>query len=173
VFEGGLAPTFSFVGEGRAVEIEALLRPVVEAEGLELYDVTRGREGGRAVLRVTVDAPGGVDIETLTRLTETVARRLDAEGEERASYDLQLSSPGLERSLQRPEHFRRAIGERVRMKLRSATTDPSARTGTVVAVDDEAVTLAVGGGEVRVPHADIASARTVVDWGAEMKRSNA
>ncbi len=170
---GGLAPTFSFVGEGRAVEVDALLRPVIEAEGFELYDVTQGREGKRKVLRVIVDGPQGVDIDTLSRLSERVSRHLDDEGYETGPYDLQVSSPGLERPLKRPEHFRRTVGEQVKVKTTAPMGGSRTHTGTLAAADDEGITLGVGDEELRVRHADIASARTVVDWSAELKRSNA
>jgi ribosome maturation factor RimP len=173
VFGGGLAPTFSFVGEGRAVDVEALLAPVVEAEGFELYDVTRGREGGRKVLRVMVERPGGVDIDTLSRLSERVSRHLDEVGYETGPYDLQVSSPGLERPLRRPEHFRRTVGQQVQVKTTAPMAGSRTHTGTLRAADEEGITLEVDGDERRVPHADIASARTVVDWGAELKGSNA
>jgi ribosome maturation factor RimP len=172
VFGGGLAPTFSFVGEGRAVDVEALLRPAIEAEGLELYDVTQGREGGRRVLRVTVDGPDGVDVDTLGRLSERVSRLLDDEGYEPGPYDLQVSSPGLERPLRRPDHFWRSVGQRVKVKTRAPTAGSRTHTGTLVAADDEGITLSNSDGELRVSLADIASARTVVDWSAELKRSD-
>jgi len=172
VFGGGLAPTFSFVGEGRAVDVEALLKPVIEAEGLELYDVTRGREGSRKVLRVIVDGPG-VDIDTLSLISERVSRRLDEAGYETGPYDLQVSSPGLERPLRRTGHFRGAIDERVKVKTTAPMAGSRTHIGTLVDADDEGITLAIDGEELRVPLADIASARTVVDWGAELKRSNA
>ncbi len=173
VFGGGLAPTFSFVGEGRAVDVEALLERVVEDEGLELYDVTRGRDGGRKVLRVFVDGPHGVDLDTLTGLTELISRRLDEAGYETGPYDLQVSSPGLERSLRRPDHFRQTIGRQVTVKTTAPVAGSRTHTGTLVAADDEGVTLEVGGDELPIELADITSARTVVDWGAELKRSNA
>jgi ribosome maturation factor RimP len=173
VFGGGLVPTFSFVGEGRAVELQSLLGPVIEAEGLELYDVTRAREGGRRVLRVVVDGPSGVDIDTLSRLSERVSRVLDDEGDEAGPYDLQVSSPGLERPLTRPEHFRRAVGQQVKVRTTAPMAGSRTHAGTLAAAADEAVTVVVDGERRRIAHADIASARTVVDWGAELKRSNA
>lgn len=173
MFGGGLAPTFSFVEEGRAVDVEALLRPVIEADGLELYDVTRGREAGRRVLRVVVDGPDGVDLDTLSRLSERVSRALDLEGYETGPYELQVSSPGLERPLRRPDHFRRSVGARVKVKTTAPTAGSRTHVGTLVAVDDEEVTLAVGDAELRIALADVASARTVVDWSAELKRSDA
>jgi ribosome maturation factor RimP len=155
------------------VDVEALLGPVIEAEGLELYDVTRGREGGRRVLRVIVDGPDGVDLDTLTLLTERVSHRLDLEGFETGPYDLQVSSPGLERPLKRPEHFRRSVGERVKVKTTAPMAGSRTHIGTLIAADDEGITIAIGDEELRVPHADVASARTVVDWSAELKGSKA
>ncbi|MGZ8583140.1 MAG: ribosome maturation factor RimP [Actinomycetota bacterium] len=155
------------------MDVEALLRPVIEAEGLELYDVTPGREGGRKVLRVIVDGPGGVDIDTLSRLSERVSRHLDDEGYETGPYDLQVSSPGLERPLRLPEHFRRTVGQQVKVKTTAPMAGSRTHSGTLAAADDEGITLGVGGEKLRVRHADIASARTVVDWSAELKRSKA
>ena len=173
VFEGGLAPTFSFVGEGRAVDVEALLRPVVTAEGLEIYDVTHGREGGRTVLRVEVEGPDGVDIDTLGRLTKQIAGRLDDEGYGTGPYDLQVSSPGIERPLRRPEHFRRAVGDRVKAKTTAPMAGSRTHSGSLTGADDRGITLEVDGAALTVAYGDIASARTVVDWSAELKRSNA
>ena len=155
------------------MDVEALLRPLIEAEGLELYDVTQGREGGRTVLRVVIDGPAGVDIDTLAHLTERVSRRLDAEGYGTGPYDLQVSSPGIERALKRPEHFRRAVGERVRVRTTGPEAGSTTHTGELIGADDGAITLVVAEGELRLAHADIRSARIVVDWSAELKRSNA
>ncbi|MGH2630735.1 MAG: ribosome maturation factor RimP [Actinomycetota bacterium] len=155
------------------MDVEALLRPLIEADGFELYDVTEGREHGRAVLRVVVDGPAGVDVDTLAHLTDRVSRHLDAEGYGTGPYDLQVSSPGLERTLKRPEHFRRAVGEQVRLSTTALMAASTTHTGELLGADDEGITLAVAGGDLRVPHADIRSARTVVDWSAELKRSRA
>jgi ribosome maturation factor RimP len=170
---GGLAPTFSFVGEGRDVDAEALLRPVIETAGFELVQAARTREHGQEVLRVVVDRPEGIDVDALASLSELVSRCLDEAGFETGPYELQVSSPGIERPLTRPEHFRRFLGEQVKVKTTAPLAGSRTHTGTLVAADDEAIVIAVDGDERRVTHADIASARTVVDWDAELKRSNA
>jgi len=155
------------------VDVEALLRPMIEAEGLELYDVTRGREHGRMVLKIEVEGPDGVDIDTLSRLSGRIAARLDDEAYETGPYDLEVSSPGLERSLRRPAHFLRTVGERVKVKTTAPVAGSKTHTGTLIAADDEHVIVAVGDEPRTLRLADIASARTVVDWGAELKGSNA
>jgi ribosome maturation factor RimP len=146
------------------VDAEALVRPVIEGAGLELVDVALGREGGRRILRVTVDRDGGVDIDTLAHLSEKVSRRLDLEGFEPGPYALEVTTPGIERPLRRPQDFRRAVGQRVRVK-----TDEGVVEGELAAVDEEEIQIVAPDSERRVPLADVAAAKTVVDWDAELK----
>ena len=149
------------------------MAPVVEASGLELVEVTFRREAGRKVLRVVVDREGGVDIDTISATAEQVSRRLDLEGFAPGPYALEVSSPGIERPLRRPIDFRRRVGDRV--KVRTVTPIEGARkhAGALVSADAEAIVVATDGGELRVPYEEIASARTVADWDAELKRSSA
>jgi ribosome maturation factor RimP len=155
------------------MDAEALVAPVVEASGLELVEVTFRREAGRKVLRVVVDREGGVDIDTISATAEQVSRRLDLEGFAPGPYALEVSSPGIERPLRRPVDFRRRVGDRV--KVRTVTPIEGARNhaGALVSADAEAIVVATDGGELRVPYEEIASARTVADWDAELKRSSA
>ncbi len=160
-------PTFCFDEEGK-VEAEALVRPVVESAGLELVDVVLGREGGRRVLRVTVDREGGVDLDTIAETSQKLSRRLDLEGFSlNAPYSLEVSSPGVELPLRAPRDFKRKIGERVNVRV--AGEEPSASIGTLEEADDEAIVVATEGGRVRIVYADIASARTVFEWGGKKK----
>ena len=155
------------------MEAEALVRPVIEAEGLELVEVVFAGEGARRVLRITVDRPGGIDIDALTALSRQVSRHLDDEGFEPGPYALEISSPGIERPLTRPEHFGRFVDAQVKVKTTVPVAGSRSHTGTLREADDEGITLAAEQGEVRIAHGDIASARTVADWDAELKRSNA
>ena len=155
------------------MDAEALVGPPIEAEGLELVEAVLLHEAGRRVLRVTVDRPGGVDLDTLTELSGRLSRHLDAEGFAPGPYALEVSSPGIERPLRRPEHFERSVGERVKVKTRVPVGGSRVHTGVLTAAGPEGITLEADGAEVRVAHADIASARTVADWDAELKRSRA
>ena len=109
------------------MDAEPLIRPVIEGEGLDLVDVSFTGEGGRRILRVTVDREGGVDLDTISRVSEKVSRRLDLEGFEPGPYALELTTPGIERPLRRPQDFRRAIGERVRVKTAAGVVKPDRR----------------------------------------------
>ena len=160
-------PTFCFEEEG-IVEAEALVRPVVESAGLELVEVVFGREGGRRVLRVTVDKEGGVDLDTIAVTSQKLSRRLDLEGFSSSSpYALEVSSPGVERPLRTPRDFKKKIGEKVKVKV--AGVEPSTETGMLEKADDETIVVATDGGRVRIAYADIASARTVFEWGGKKK----
>ncbi|MBI2238665.1 MAG: ribosome maturation factor RimP [Actinobacteria bacterium] len=147
------------------MDVEALVRPVVESAGLELVEVTFRKEGGRRILRVTVDREGGVDLDTISQTSERVSRRLDLEGFEPGPYSLEVSSPGIERPLRSPLDFERRVGERVKVKTAQPVGGSRTHAGALVSADAEAIVIATDGGELRVPYADIASARTVFDWG--------
>ena len=153
------------------MEAETLIRPVIEGSGLELVDVAFRRESGRRVLRVVVDREGGVDVDTIAELAEKVSRRLDVEGFAPGPYALEVSSPGIERSLKLPRDFARRVGDNVKVKTTTPIEGRTNITGELVSADDDGIVIAAAGGELRVRHADIASARTVVDWDAELKRS--
>jgi len=153
------------------MEAETLIRPVIEGSGLELVDVALRRESGRRVLRVVVDRDGGVDVDTIAEIAEKVSRRLDVEGFAPGPYALEVSSPGIERSLKQPRDFARRVGDNVKVKTTTPVEGRTNITGELVSADDDGIVIAAAGGELRVRHADIASAKTVVDWDAELKRS--
>ena len=146
--------------------VEELVRPVVEASGLELWDVSFRKEAGRMVLRVLVDRDGGVDLETISATSERLSRRLDLEGFSGVrAYSLEVSSPGLERPLREPRHFERSVGQRVKVKTTAPLEGQKVFEGALVSADAEAIVIASDRGELRVPYADVASTRTVFDWG--------
>jgi ribosome maturation factor RimP len=149
----------------REQEVEALVRPVVEAGGLEVWEVTFGREAGGRILRVTVDREGGVDLDTISALSQRLSRRLDLEGfGQDGPYDLEVGSPGLERRLREPRHFERSVGKHVKVKTVEPVDGGMVHEGALVSADAEAIVIATEGGELRVPYGGIASARTVFGW---------
>jgi ribosome maturation factor RimP len=155
-----------------------LVRPVVEAAGLELWEVSFGRKGGRRILRVTVDRAGedgkdgGVDLDTIAATSQRLSRRLDLEGfEQDRPYELEVSSPGLERALREPRHFERSVGQQVRVKTVEPVDGRRVHEGALVSADAEAIVIASDGGELRVPYDGIASARTVFEWKKAGSRS--
>jgi ribosome maturation factor RimP len=153
------------------MDVEALVRPVVESVGLELWEVTYRKERGRMILRVAVDRDGGVDLDTIAQTSERLSRRLDLEGFAGTTpYSLEVGSPGLERALKEPRHYRRSVGMQVRVKTLEPLEGRTVIEGALVSADAEAIVIASDGEELRVSYADVASARTVFEWGAGLKK---
>lgn len=146
-------------------KIEALRRVVSEAvaaQGLELVDV----ETGPGLVRVLLDRPGGIDLDSLSDANRAISAALDAHEDvvPRGSYGLEVSSPGVERPLREPEHFRRFVGSEVSVRTRPGVEGERRVRGRIAAVEDGAVLLDLGSGLRRIALADIERARTVFDW---------
>jgi ribosome maturation factor RimP len=152
-------------------ELEQMVGPVVQAAGLELVEVTFRRESGGKVLRLTVDREGGIDLDTIADTSERVSRRLDVEGFDPGPYRLEVSSPGLERPLRRPDDFARRIGQRVEVQTAEPVDGQTVLVGELLSATDRDVTIATGSGPRSVAHDAIVRSRIVVDWDEELKRS--
>lgn len=142
--------------------IEAfLVEEQVELDDLEL--------SGRTV-RVIVDAEGGIDLDHITDVSRGVSRLLD-ENEELVpeSYNLEVTSPGLERKLSRPRHFEKSIGRPVRVK----TTGGVALQGELTQVDEAGFVVVDSGVESRVAFSEVAKARTVFEAPSQPKPGKA
>jgi ribosome maturation factor RimP len=156
------------------MDLEPVIKSVVEHDGLELVEVTFGMESGRRVLRVTVERPDGtLDLDAIATESERISRRLDLEDFEPGPYSLEVSSPGLERPLRpdRPQDFTRRVGSRVKIRMAASAGKAETLTGTITAADDHGVTLAAESGELAVAYADIARARTIFDWSDAQRES--
>lgn len=132
-------------------EIQTLIEPLVADFGAEVFDVTWG--GGR--LKVVVDAPGGIDTTTLSKVSRTISQELDLHDPIESRYTLEVSSPGLERRLRRPEHFAKSIGSTVTLKLRDGKTRLG---GEIVEATDTEVTLRLTDGYSSEASGDLAGA---------------
>ena len=147
------------------VELFAALEPVVSAADLELVDV----ELRAGVLLVTVDRVGGVDLEALTDANRAVSSVLDELDPIPGRYTLEVSSPGVERTLRTPAHFIKAIGETVTVKTRPQVPGERRLRGELLAADQAGLELAVEGaedGRMRLAYSDIDRARTLFVWGS-------
>jgi ribosome maturation factor RimP len=133
--------------EAKALEtrVRLLVEPVVERLG---YDLVAVEWGGR-VLRLSIDAPGGIDADDCGRVSEQVSPMLDAEDPIPARYTLEVSSPGITRPVQRRVDFERFRGFRIKIQL---TEGPPRRryTGIIGPVDGDEVVVSVDGTEHRI-----------------------
>ncbi|HEY7015786.1 MAG TPA: ribosome maturation factor RimP [Streptosporangiaceae bacterium] len=139
-------------GSADTDRIVSLLEPAVAAMGMDLENVRITSAGRRRLLRVVVDADGGVSLDDIAQVSREVSATLDraaAMGE--AAYTLEVSSPGVDRPLTEPKHWRRAVGRLVTAPLREPVErdgdrgGPATVTGRVTGADDRGVRLDVRG----------------------------
>lgn len=149
--------------------IAAAIEPVLGSIGLELFDVELTGSGRTRTLRVLVDREGGVDLDTITSASERISPVLDADAGLEGPYALEVSSPGLERPLRRPDHFRRAVDETISVKARGTAGDVRRVRGRLLAADDTGISLETAGTTERFSYDQITQARTVFEWGAALE----
>ena len=137
------------------------VEPVVTAAGFDLEDVEVVAAGRRSVVRVVVDRDGGIDLDAVAEVSRVVSDALDAgDVTGAAPYTLEVTSPGVDRPLTEPRHWRRAVGRLVR----STVSGEGPVTGRVCAADDASVTLDVDGTERTVDLAALGPGRIQVEF---------
>jgi len=143
--------------------------PVIGALGLELVDL----ELRSGVVRVTIDREGGVDLDSIADATRELSGYFDRHDPVPAGrYTLEVSSPGLERSLRTPQHFKRAVGEEVSVRTLPTSALERRLKGIIESADEDGVVLNGEGlpeGGSRIAYAEIERARTVFEWGPAPK----
>lgn len=155
----------------RDARLEELLGPVVASEDLELDAVVRAHSGGTPLVRVTVDTPlvegageqARVDSDTLAVVSRAVSAALDRADPIDGEYLLEVSTPGAERELTEPRHWKRQVGLPVRVKLR----DGGHVSGRVRGADDVSATLETDGGTTTIEYANMKKARARVELGSK------
>jgi ribosome maturation factor RimP len=154
--------------------LTALIEPVARALDLDLEGVTVASAGRRRVLRVIVDADGGVSLDDIAEASRQISASLDAsDAMGAAPYTLELSSPGVDRPLTEPRHWRRATGRLVAVPLRAGDHDgdsdhrerPIQIEARIVGADQAGVTLATDGGESRFTYRELGPGRVQVEFG--------
>ena len=152
---------------GAAGEVRSVLEPVVVALGLDLEDLDVQASGSRRRVSVVIDRDGGVDLDGIAAASRAVSDALDssdAMGDD--PYTLEVTSPGIDRPLTLPRHWRRNIGRRVRVHLANGST----LEGRVREVDDGGVLLATDAKgkpestERRTPWSDVVRGEVQVEF---------
>jgi ribosome maturation factor RimP len=153
--------------------VRAIVDPSATDLSLDVYDVEQ--RGG--TLRVTLDTPAGseasVDLEQLALATRLISRQLDHDDPVPGRYTLEVTSPGVERNLRTPAHFRREVGKTINVRLADVSAEQRRLEGVLVAADERTATIRVGEGDDATDHvlelSSIDRARTVFVWGPQPK----
>lgn len=145
--------------EEREARIELIVAPVLLDHGLTLVDLEMRAHRPRGMLRLFVDKPGGVGIEDCQRASRELGDVLDAAGIIEEAYDLEVSSPGLDRRLRKDREWRWAVGKRVQVWLAGGEEV----RGRLVDVDPTRVVLDRDGEQVELERAGVTKARLDAD----------
>ncbi|HLI01095.1 MAG TPA: ribosome maturation factor RimP [Acidimicrobiales bacterium] len=154
-----------------AADLRAVAEPVLAAAGLELWDV----EVSHDVVRVLIERSGGVDLDALGAASEAISALLDGHDElvPDHAYHLEVSSPGLERTLRTPEHFRRYLGTTVTAKTSVPVGGARRHRGVLRSVGHDGIELVSDadptGPPILLAYDQITRAATVVDWELALK----
>jgi len=150
-------------------DVRRLIEPWLAAERLELDDLELKGSGRGRTLRVVIDADGPLDLDRIAEVSGGIGRLLDAETDLSDPYQLEVTSPGLERPLKTPRHFQKSVGREVSVKVRRAD-ETLAGKGVLVSADDcGGVVELSDGGQLGFDYDEVVKARTVFTWQAAPK----
>jgi len=159
---------FSFYGaknfDGVVVreQLIELLEPLVRHLGYELWELEfTGRNG---VLRIYIDSPDGIDVDDCETVSRAVSDHLDEADPIPGEYTLEVSSPGLDRVLRRPEHFQRFIGEQVSVEMKQLVNGRRRFVGKLLQASETDIQLEMDDGQVELVIANIHKARLMPEW---------
>jgi len=148
----------------RSVKLTNLLQPLVEDLGYEFVGLDFGSDPKNPALVIYIDSESGVMVEDCEKVSREVAALLDVEDPIPGHYNLEVSSPGLDRPLFTPEQYQRFAGEEARFSLFAPVEGRRKFKGTILGVEDGRVKLLMDGSEVALELSDIAKARLVPDY---------
>ena len=146
------------------MKTQELLEPIAQENGVEIYDVEYGKEGSDWYLRAYIDKPGGVTIDDCERVSRELSDRLDQEDFIEDAYVLEVSSPGLGRTLKKETHLQKSLGEEVEIRLYNPVEKCREFAGILKAFDAQSVTIQTAQGDRTFHREDVALIRLPLDF---------
>lgn len=142
------------------MNLEESIKLSVESLGAELYDIVSTKENDRNIFRVLVTAKGGINLDKCAEISRMISPILDVNEPMSGEYNLEVSSPGIERKLKKPQHFKASIGENVRIKDFATEIFK----GELLNADDDKIVIKTEFGEEEIAYNSILSASTYFEW---------
>ncbi|MGH8529251.1 MAG: ribosome maturation factor RimP [Nevskiales bacterium] len=149
--------------------LRTLLEPAVQSVGCELWHLELEGQGHGQRLRVYIDALAGVRLEDCERVSRELSAVLDVDDPIHGSYQLEVSSPGLDRLLVRPEHYVRYIGQEAKFVLRQPVEGARKWRGRILTVEADVVRIVSEGRDLTLPFVNVTRARLVPDYEREFQ----
>lgn len=145
-------------------QVEELLTPIIENLGYDLYDVIFEKEGKDYYLRIVIDKLEGIDIKDCEKVNDAINDILDEEDLIKEQYFLEVSSPGIERSLRREKHFKDNLEKEVLVKLYRPFNKKREYTGILKNFENSEITLECNNEIIKFNLKDIVSVNTVFNF---------
>ncbi len=143
---------------------EKLLLPIVEKFGVEIYDVEYVKEGSDWYLRAYIDKPGGVNINDCENVSRALSDEMDKEDFIEEAYILEVSSPGLGRTLKKDKHLEKSIGEEVEIRTYKPIDKQKEFQGILKSFDAQNITITIDEEEKVFARTDIALIRLALNF---------
>ena len=146
-----------------AQSVMDLIEPVLEAEGLELVDVEYKKEGPNWILRIFIDKEGGVTVADCQKVSHLTGDLIDVEETIKIPFNLEVSSPGLDRSVKREKDFLKFNGKRIRLHSLSPIDNKRKFTGILADFKDQIIFIDLDGKPFEIPLSQVAKANLVIE----------
>lgn len=142
------------------MNLEESIELAVEGCGATLYDIVTTKENDNNIYRVYVTAPDGINLDKCAEISRMISPILDIDEPMFGNYNLEVSSPGIERKLKKPQHYKASIGDKIRLK----DFDKNILKGELLFADENEIKIKTEHGEEIVTYDEISSASTYYEW---------
>ena len=142
------------------MNLETQIAKIIEANGAALYDTEIVTEFEETIFRILVTKVGGVSLDLCATISHELSPFLDVHPPMSQAYRLEVSSPGIERKLSKPVHFKNAIGEKVKVKLGAGDK----LKGLLKSADNHGIVVETKAGEESYPYGELNTCKTYFDW---------
>lgn len=142
------------------MNLETQISKIIEANGAALYDTEIVTEFDETIFRVLVTKEGGVDLDLCATISNELSPFLDVHPPMSGRYRLEVSSPGIERKLTKPVHFKHAVGEKVKLKIKGGDK----LKGLLKSVDDQGIVVETKSGDESYGYDDLNTCKTYFEW---------
>lgn len=142
------------------MNLEETIEMTVKSCGVELYDLVNTKEHGNNIFRILITSKDGISLDKCAEISRLISPILDVDEPMAPKYFLEVSSPGIERKLKKPQHYKGSIGDKVRVK----DYDKNFTSGELLSVSDEEIVLLVEDEKVTILFSNISAASTYFEW---------
>ncbi len=142
------------------MNLEESIEIAVQGCDAELYDIVTTKEHDRNIFRIYVTVPGGISLDKCAEISRMISPILDIEEPMHGNYNLEVSSPGIERKLKKPQHYKASIGEKIRVK----DFNKDIVKGELTFADENEIKVTTEHGEEIISYDEISAASTYYEW---------